>query len=172
MPVSAGYDAVAVQRMTIYGVSFELVGKQPVVLLKTAESNRFLPIWIGQAEAQAILLKLQGTEVPRPMTHDLMLGLLGELDASIERIAVTELRDNTFYARITLVRDGGRIEVDSRPSDAIALAVRCDAPIYASDEVIEASAIEMEDDAPVESEEQIEEFRRFLEDVRPEDFLS
>ena len=158
--------------MTIYGVSFELVGKQPVVLLKTADANRFLPIWIGQAEAQAILLKLQGTDVPRPMTHDLLLGVLGELDATVEQIAVTELRDNTFYARITLLRNGGRIEVDSRPSDAIALAVRCDAPIFAADDVIESSAIEMDDDPPAESEVQIEEFRRFLEDVRPEDFLS
>src|SRR3954452_1086356 len=118
--------------MRIYGVSFDLVGKQPIVLLKTSEGNRFLPIWIGHPEAAAILMKLQGNESPRPMTHDLFAHVLDELDAKVVRISVTDLRENTFYAKITLQRDGDTIEVDSRPSDAIALAVRCDAPIYAA----------------------------------------
>ena len=155
--------------MTIYGVSFDLVGKQPIVLLKTAEGNRFLPIWIGQAEASAILLKLQGNESPRPMTHDLMLGVIGELGSSVERVAVTELRDSTFYARITLIRDGATVVVDARPSDAIAIAVRCDAPIFVADDVMASSSIEM-DDENEDPEDQIEEFKRFLDDVRPEDF--
>ena len=117
-----------VQKMVIYGVSFDMVGKQPIVLLKTADGNRFLPIWIGHPEAAAILMRLQAKETPRPMTHDLFTDVLGELGAEIVQIAVTDLRDNTFYARITLRRDGSTYEVDSRPSDAIALAVRCDAP--------------------------------------------
>ena len=164
--------------MQIYGVSFDMVGKQPIVLLKTADGNRFLPIWIGHPEAAAILMKLQSKETPRPMTHDLFTNVLGELEAEIVQIAVTDLKDNTFYARITLRRDGSTFEVDSRPSDAIALAVRCDAPIFAADEVIEASAIQMENEddkategeGPFEVEEEIEGFREFLENVRPEDF--
>jgi hypothetical protein len=155
--------------MKIYGVSFDLVGKQPIVLLKTSEGNRFLPIWIGHPEAAAILMKLQGNESPRPMTHDLFAQVLEELDAQIVRIAVTDLKENTFYARITLQRNGDTIEIDSRPSDAIALAVRCDAPIFAADDVIESNAIEMEEE-PKEQEEVVEEFKKFLDDVRPEDF--
>ena len=157
------------QEMKIYGVSFDLVGKQPIVLLKTSDGNRFLPIWIGHPEAAAILMKLQGNESPRPMTHDLFANVLAELDAQVVQIAVTDLRESTFYARITLRRDGQTWEIDSRPSDAIALAVRTDAPIFAADEVVEASAIEMEEE-PKEQEEVVEEFKKFLDDVRPEDF--
>ena len=110
--------------MDIYGVSFDLVGKQPIVLLKTAEGNRFLPIWIGHAEAAAILMRIQGASTPRPMTHDLLSDIIGKLDAEVVAVTVTELRDNTFYASITVQMNGSEIEVDSRPSDAIALAVR------------------------------------------------
>ena len=118
------------QEMVIYGVSFDMVGKQPIVLLKTAEGNKFLPIWIGHPEAAAILMKLQGANTPRPMTHDLVTDMLEKLEARVIRIAVTELRENTFYAVVTVAVDGSEIEIDSRPSDAIALAVRSDAPIY------------------------------------------
>jgi len=157
------------QEMVIYGVSFDMVGKQPIVLLKTTEGNKFLPIWIGHPEAAAILMKLQGASTPRPMTHDLFTDLLGQLDARVVRIAVTELRDNTFYAMITISIDGSEIEVDSRPSDAIALAVRADAPIFAADSVIEESAIEFEHE-DVNEEEVVEEFKKFLDEVKPEDF--
>jgi bifunctional DNase/RNase len=155
--------------MVIYGVSFDMVGKQPIVLLKTAEGNKFLPIWIGHPEAAAILMRLQGASTPRPMTHDLFTEMLKELDARVTRIAVTELRDNTFYAMITLSVDGSEIEVDSRPSDAIALAVRADAPIFAADSVIEESAIEFEHE-DVNEDDVVEEFKRFLDEVKPEDF--
>ncbi len=157
------------QEMVIYGVSFDMVGKQPIVLLKTVDSNKFLPIWIGHPEAAAILMKLQGATTPRPMTHDLVADMLSQLEARIVRIAVTELRENTFYAVITVSVDGAEIEVDSRPSDAIALAVRAQAPIYAADSVIEESAIEFEHE-DVNEEEVVEEFKRFLDDVKPEDF--
>ncbi len=89
------------QEMVIYGVSFDMVGKQPIVLLKTVESNKFLPIWIGHPEAAAILMKLQGASTPRPMTHDLLSDMLGELEVECTRVAVTELRENTFYASIS-----------------------------------------------------------------------
>jgi uncharacterized protein len=157
------------QEMVIYGVSFDMVGKQPIVLLKTQEGNKFLPIWIGHPEAAAILMKLQGASTPRPMTHDLFTDMLGQLEAQVTRIAVTELRENTFYAMITLAVDGSEIEIDSRPSDAIALAVRSGAPIYAADAVIEESAIEFEHE-DVNEEEVVEEFKKFLDDVKPEDF--
>jgi uncharacterized protein len=155
--------------MVIYGVSFDLVGKQPIVLLKTADGNRYLPIWIGQPEAAAILMKLQGAATPRPMTHDLVTELLEQLDAQVVRITVTELRDNTFYASITVQQNGSEIEIDSRPSDAIALAVRADAPIFAADRVIEESAIEFEGEE-VNEEEIVSDFKKFLDNVSPEEF--
>lgn len=157
------------QEMVIYGVSFDMVGKQPIVLLKTAEGNKFLPIWIGHPEAAAILMKLQGATAPRPMTHDLISEMLYEMEASCVRVSVTELKDNTFYASITLRANGQEFDVDSRPSDAIALAVRMSAPIFASDEVITESAIEFEQDIE-DAEEVVEKFKDFLEDVTPDDF--
>jgi bifunctional DNase/RNase len=159
------------QEMVIYGVSFDLVGKQPIVLLKTADGNKYLPIWIGHPEAAAILMKLQGAATPRPMTHDLVTEMLSQLDAQVVRITVTELKDNTFYASITVTQDGSEIEIDSRPSDAIALAVRADAPIYADDRVIEESAIEFEGEE-VNEEEIVDEFRKFLDNVSPEQFAA
>jgi bifunctional DNase/RNase len=158
-----------VQEMVIYGVSFDMVGKQPIVLLKTVESNKFLPIWIGHPEAAAILMKLQGASTPRPMTHDLLSDVLGELDAECTRVAVTELRENTFYASISLRVNGRELEIDSRPSDALALAVRAGAPIFAADDVIAESAIEFEHEVE-DTEEVVEKFKDFLDHVTPEDF--
>ena len=159
------------QQMQIYGVSFDMVGKQPIVLLKTVDGNRFLPIWIGHPEAASILMKLQGAQTPRPMTHDLLDDLLEQLEAKCERVSVTELRDNTFYASITVSVNGSEIEIDSRPSDAIALAVRCQAPIFAAEEVIEESSIEFEHEVE-DQEEVVEKFKDFLDEVSPEDFAA
>ncbi len=155
--------------MVIYGVSFDLVGKQPIVLLKTADGNRFLPIWIGHPEAAAILMKLQDASTPRPMTHDLVTEILGQLNAEVVRITVTELRENTFFAQITVQQDGSEVEIDSRPSDAIALAIRSDAPIYAAESVIEESSIEFEGEE-INEEEMVDEFKKFLENVSPDQF--
>ncbi|MGH3129686.1 MAG: bifunctional nuclease family protein [Gaiellaceae bacterium] len=146
-----------------------MVGKQPIVLLKTADGNKFLPIWIGHPEAAAILMKLQGATTPRPMTHDLFTDILGQLQAQVVRITVTELRENTFYAQVTVQQDGSEVDVDSRPSDAIALAIRVDAPIFAADDVIEESAIEFEG-GEVNEEEMVDEFKRFLDNVTPDEF--
>lgn len=158
--------------MLIYGVSFDLVGKQPIVLLKTADGNKFLPIWIGHPEAAAILMKLQSQAPPRPMTHDLLSDMLEQLGATISRITVTELRENTFFAQITVTQDGQEIEIDSRPSDAIALAIRAEAPIFAADRVIEESAIEFEGEEVTEEqlEEEVAKFKNFLEQVTPDEF--
>lgn len=158
------------QEMVIYGVSFDMVGKQPIVLLKTVTGNTFLPIWIGHAEAAAILMRLQGADTPRPMTHDLLNDVLNELNAEVAKITVTELRENTFYALITLRSQASEIDIDSRPSDAIALAVRSEAPIYAADAVIEESGIEFESE-PEEADEVVEKFKAFLDEVSPDDFL-
>jgi hypothetical protein len=155
--------------MLIYGVSFDLGSKQPIVLLKTAGGNKFLPIWIGHPEAAAILMKLQGASTPRPMTHDLVTDMLEQLDAQVVRITVTELKESTFYASITVQQNGSEVEIDSRPSDAIALAVRADAPIFAADDVIEESAIEFEGE-DMNEEEIVDEFRQFLDDVSPDQF--
>lgn len=167
--------------MTLYGVSFEPIGKTPIVLLKAVDEDRFLPIWVGHAEAAAILMKLQGATPPRPMTHDLLSDVVSELKGEVVRITVTELRDNTYFARITIVQDGRELEVDSRPSDAIALAVRCEAQIFASDEVVDESSIEFqagdEDEASLVTASSLadldpEEFKRFIETVTPEEFAS
>jgi bifunctional DNase/RNase len=171
-PVPCGYDPSwgrLMYEMVIYGVSFDLVGKQPIVLLKTADGNKFLPIWIGHPEAAAILMKLQGASTPRPLTHDLVTDMLGELGVQIVRITVTELKENTFYASITVQQNGSEIEIDSRPSDAIALAVRAEAPIFAAEEVIEESAIEFEGE-DVNEEEIVSEFKQFLDQVTPDEF--
>jgi bifunctional DNase/RNase len=128
-----------------------------------------LPIWIGSGEANAILTKLKGSDPPRPMTHDLLQSLVDLVGASVLRVAVTELRDNTYYAMITLRINGEDVELDSRPSDAIALAVRADAPIFADEAVIEESAVEAE--RPPSEQQVVEDFRRFLDELSPDDFL-
>jgi bifunctional DNase/RNase len=174
-------EGQAMKEMTLYGVSFEPIGKQPIVLLKTADDDKFLPIWIGHPEAAAILMKLQGASPPRPMTHDLLNEVITELQGEIVKVEVTELKDNIFHARITIIQDGREVEIDSRPSDAIALAVRCDARIFAADDVIAESGIEFQ----AEDDEQLglvtassladldpAEFRKFLETVTPEEFAS
>ena len=159
------------QEMSIYGVSFDMVGKQPIVLLKTQSGNKFLPIWIGSNEATAILMKLQGVETPRPMTHDLLAVMVQQLNAEIVRVSVTELRESTFIAVITLRLESGEVEIDARPSDALALAVRVDAPIFVDDMVIEGSALEFEEDVD-DTDDVVERFKEFLDDVTPDDFAS
>ncbi len=157
------------EKVTVYGVSFDVASKQPIVLLKVEGRNRFLPIWIGHPEAAAILMKLQNAELPRPMTHDLLAAAIEQLSASVERVLVTELRDNTFYAVLQLDASGQEVRLDSRPSDAIALAVRTDAPIFASTELLNANGIEFEQEVE-DVEDIVKEFREFLDEVSPQDF--
>ena len=168
-PSETRRELTKLQEMVIYGVSFDMVGKQPIVLLKTIDGNKFLPIWIGHPEAAAILMKLQGATTPRPMTHDLISDLISELDATCTRVAVTELKENTFFASITLRVNGQEVEIDSRPSDALAVAVRTSAPIFAAEEVIQESAIEFEHEVE-DTEEVVDKFKKFLDEVTPEDF--
>jgi uncharacterized protein len=156
------------KELQLVGVRVELPSNQPIVLLKEADGDRYLPIWIGAVEATAIAFALQGIETPRPMTHDLMRDILGETRVAVERILISELVDQTFYALIRMSSDGKTVEVSSRPSDAIALAVRINAPIFAAEEVLDQAGIELRD----EEETEVEKFREFLDQVSPEDFAA
>ena len=156
--------------MKIRGLMMDPVTNMPIVILKDVAGATVLPIWVGVYEANAIALEIEKVSTPRPMTHDLLSEMLSKLEARVVRIAVTELRENTFYALITVAVNGSEIEIDSRPSDAIALAVRSEAPIFADDSVIEESAIEFEHEDDVNEEQMVEEFKKFLDDVKPEDF--
>ena len=141
------------------------------MLLREADGDhRVLPIFIGAVEATAIAFALQGVVTQRPMTHDLMRDLLGELKVSVERIVITDLRDGTFFAEIEMTANGSSHSVSSRPSDAIALAARLGTPIFANEGVLEEAAVTVSDDD--EEEVEVERFREFLEGVNPEDFAS
>ena len=158
-------------RMSIYGINLDLFSSSPIVILKVEEENRYLPIWIGQPEARSILMKLQNQEFSRPLTHDLAVNLVAELGGSMEKVTVTELRDQTFFAVISVEIDGRTVEIDSRPSDAIALAVRSGAEIFAADDVIEEAAVVFEEameEAP--EEEVVDKFKDWMNRVSPEDF--
>ena len=152
--------------LNLVGVRVEVPNNQPIVLLKEREGERYLPIWIGYMEAQAIAYALQGVVTPRPMTHDLMKNVLEEIGVHVERIVITELRDGTFYATIQMSRDGSKYDISSRPSDAIALAVRVNVPIFANEDVLTEASIVIRDD----EEQEVEKFREFLDQVTPEDF--
>jgi uncharacterized protein len=152
--------------MELTGVRVELPTNQPIVLLRERSGERYLPIWIGAAEAAAIALSLQGVVTPRPMTHDLLKTILEDLSVEVQRIIVTELRDSTFYASIQMQKGTDALEISSRPSDAIALAVRMAVPIFANEDVLEEAAILI----PGDEDEEVEKFREFLDNVTPEDF--
>ena len=155
--------------MELVGVRIELPTNVPILLLREESGSRYLPIWIGPNEATAIALALQGVEPQRPMTHDLLSLVVTALDAEVLRVDVTELVGGTFFANLVMQRDGSEVVVSSRPSDAIALAARTDAPIYADRDLLDEAGVEIEEDG---QEEEIERFREFLEDVTPEDFES
>ena len=154
--------------LSLIGVRVELPSNQPIVLLKEVDGERYLPIWIGAVEAAAIAFALQGIQTPRPMTHDLMRDILSQTNTDVERIVINDLVEQTFYAAIRMTANSQVSEVSSRPSDAIALAVRINAPIFASEEVLEQAGIELRDD----EETEVEKFREFLDQVTPEDFAS
>ena len=132
--------------MTIDSIRVSLMNYQRVVILKEKGTNRYLPIWIGPAEADAIAVKLQNVELSRPLTHDLLQSVISTLGASVDYIVVSGLKEDTFYARLALSVDGVKLDIDSRPSDALALAVRVGAPIYAEESVLEKAGIILEEE--------------------------
>ncbi len=153
-------------KMSLEGVRVEMPSQKPIILLKEEEGNRYLPIWIGAFEATAIALEMSNIKTPRPMTHDLMNNILKTLGFSIKNIEICDIKDNTFYAFINIKNDKkGDIEIDSRPSDAIALAVRCSCDIYASEHVITSAGLEIQS-----IEDEITKFKDFLNHISPEDF--
>jgi hypothetical protein len=152
-------------KMEIKGLLMDPVSNMPVVVLRDAANGVFLPIWVGIFEANAIALQMEKITTPRPMTHDLLRNLLSELETKVERIVINDLRDNTFFARIHLLRGDTRWNVDSRPSDAIALALRVDAEIFVEEDVLEKSKSlrpEGDDGDP-------DRLKKWLEEVNPED---
>ncbi|MDQ3738591.1 MAG: bifunctional nuclease family protein [Actinomycetota bacterium] len=168
--------------LELMGVRVEVPANTPMVLLREPEGRqRLLPILIGTAEATAIHAAVEGLEPPRPLTHDLMATLLDEFGVGLARIVITEVRDHTFYAELHLVEGTDPLDnlpsdveadhvVSCRPSDAIALAVRCGAAIYAAEDLIEECGQDPEADPAEEAEEILDEFRDFIENVSPEDF--
>jgi len=161
--------------MRVVAVQEILPSNTPVVLLQEAEGRRLLPIFIGHPEAAAIHLALAGQKTPRPMTHDLFAAMLDGFSIGLEQVVVTDLRDRTFFAELHLQGPGGPQVLSSRPSDAIALAVRTGAPVFAAEDVLEEAGYlppeESEEGGPAPAtEEQVEEFREFLDQVNPEDF--
>jgi len=157
--------------MSIYGINLDLFSSSPIVILKVEDENRYLPIWIGQPEARSILMKLQNQEFSRPLTHDLAVNLVAELGGSMEKVTVTELRNSTFFAVISVEIEGRTVEIDSRPSDAIALAVRAGAEIFAADEVIEEAAVVFEEAMEETPEDEVvDKFKDWMNQVSPEDF--
>lgn len=153
--------------MELVGVRIELPSNQPIVLLREVGGTRFLPIWIGAVEATAIAYALEGVKPQRPLTHDLLKAVSESLGAEVARVVVTELRSGIYFADLVFSLDGKEVHVSSRPSDAIALAARSSAPLFASADVLEEAGVEIRDD---DEEAEVERFREFLEHVTPEDF--
>jgi len=140
-------------RVTVDSIRVSLLTQHRVVVLRETESRRYLPIWIGAFEADAIALALQGHEPQRPMTHDLLKTIFGELGAAISHIVINDIHDSTFYARIVVEQGSHTIEIDARPSDAIALAVRADVPIYVEQHVLDQAGVPLDEDEGTVEEE-------------------
>jgi bifunctional DNase/RNase len=154
--------------MVVKGLTLDPLTNMPIVILKDVEGNRALPIWIGANEANAIAMEMERIPSPRPMTHDLIRNILEGLKTKVARIVVNDLRDNTFYAVIFLTVNGTEVAIDSRPSDAIALALRVKAPIFVAEKVIrEAKSIDLTEDKPAEDPQSV---RDWIENLKPEDF--
>lgn len=174
MPALSG-RVLSVIEMQLLGVRVDPAANAPLILLQETEGQRrVLPIYIGGPEAASIDLALRGTVAPRPLTHDLMVNVLGQLDVHLTQVVVTELVEHTFYAELVLRTGAEEQRVSSRPSDAVALAVRTGTPIWASEEVLDAAGqaptVEADDADGGESEELVDEFRQFIENISPDDF--
>jgi bifunctional DNase/RNase len=154
--------------MDVVGVRVELPSNQPIVLLRENGGTRYLPIWIGASEATAIATALEGVQPPRPLTHDLMRSVIDAVGALATKVVITEMRDSIFFADLALDVAGDEVQVSSRPSDAIALAVRTGTPIFASPAVLDDAAVHFEEE---DEEDEVARFREFLEEATVEDFL-
>lgn len=157
--------------MKVRGLALDPLSNMPIVILRDEEEKRSLPIWVGVFEANAIALELEKIATPRPMTHDLIKNILESLDARVGKVVVNDLRDNTFFAVIHLHLGGSEITVDSRPSDAIALALRVGAPIFVDEEVVlKAKSVEIAKEGESGKLEDQEKLKEWLDNLKPEDF--
>ena len=153
-------------RMTVRGIALDPITNMPIIILKDTEEKKALPIWVGIFEANAIALELEKVSTPRPMTHDLIKNILDGLGISVRQVVVNDLKDNTFFAIIELNDNGNVVNIDSRPSDAIALALRVNAPIFVTEKVVsQAKSTEV-----TEEKEDNEQWKEWLEHLKPEDF--
>jgi len=152
--------------VNVINVAIDIKSKMPVIVLKEKSGDKTLPIWIGLFEAQSIALAMENIKPPRPLTHDLAKSLIEKLKGKVDKVVINDLRNNTFYAKILIRQNGEDIQVDSRPSDAIALALRLKVPIFIEEEVLDKVAIGT---GPI-GEEEVEEFKKKLKNLKPEDF--
>jgi bifunctional DNase/RNase len=155
--------------VTVDSIRASLMSQHRVVILRDADSERYLPIWIGPFEAEAITLELQQVELARPLTHDLLKAVITKMGARVSHVLVNELRDDTFYARVVLDNNGHPLEIDSRPSDAIALAVRAKAPIFVAESVMDQAAITPDEGISRSDEERLSVFREFVDTLELDD---
>jgi bifunctional DNase/RNase len=153
--------------MKVNGLAIDSASKMPVVILTDSEEKYFLPIWIGVYEADAILIALEDIQTPRPMSHELISNIFNSLNIKVNRIVINEIKDNTFFAKIHLIKDEKEYEIDSRPSDAIAIALRTDAAIFVTEKVITEATVSDKE----KCRREIEEFKEFLKTAKPSDFL-
>lgn len=157
--------------MVIKGLTLDPLTNMPIVILRDHEGQKALPIWIGIFEANAIALEMEKVSTPRPMTHDLIRNILEGMKATVSKIVINDLKDNTFYAEVYISYNQSEVMIDARPSDAIALALRVDAPIYVAEKVIEgAKSIDISDDSLQDSD--TDKWKEWLEQIKPEDFGS
>lgn len=157
-------------RVTVAQLGIDRNTNTPVVVLQEVDGERSLPIWIGPGEAQAIAMELQGIRAQRPMTHDLLRDVVTGLGGELRRVQVTALRDDTYFAELILLRNGAAVQVDARPSDCIALALRCSAPIYTTDELLDRGGAQRPPPGPEGETDAAETLRRYLEKLDPQDF--
>jgi len=154
--------------MQVMGIAIDTRSGSPIVVLNDKENRKALPIWIGSAEASAIIRKIENIQVARPMTHDLIINLIEEAGYTITRIEINDVDKETYFANIIMTNDEGKeLQVDSRPSDAIALAIRADAPIFVSTKVLADGSVSCDS---TKDEEEAQEFRNFIQDLKPSDF--
>jgi bifunctional DNase/RNase len=158
------------QEMTVAHLGVDRNTESPVVILREKDGSRVLPIWIGPAEASAIAMELQGVKAARPMTHDLLKQVIVGLGGELRRIVISAVRENTYFAELLIQREDHVFQVDARPSDSIALALRLNAPIFATDQLLEQSGVEADDAAGGSSSREAERLREYLEKLDPEDF--
>ena len=168
-----GINAMSYQNdmvsMKVEGLIFDPLTNTPIIILKNGDGSRTLPIWVGYPEATAIALEMESVTTPRPMTHDLIKNIITTLNATVNRIVINDLKNNTFYAVISITINGQALDVDSRPSDAIAVALRVNAPIFVTQHVLD-NAKSVEGAVPPEPGEEEEQFKNWIRDVKPSDF--